>query len=229
MARVPRSYTVKAGCSVHKVWRGHNREWTLETAEQKAQYLRFMNEDMEKYQAGCVVEALTLMSNHTHELPAITDPARYSSHMRRHHSRYGRYYNDEKKRCGKVAQDRAHTTLIGDEHHQMMATFYIHANPHRANIQDADRYEFSTHKLYAYGKRSPWMRNIKLPEWYKKLGRTAAERQKQYRKLFARYLDTYGRFKQKFLKSRFFGEILWVSENEKLVTAWQRTRIRGPS
>lgn len=182
-----------------------------------------MNEDLEseKYESGSTLEALTLMSNHTHEISDVVSQERFSNHMRRHHSRYGRYFNDLKKRCGKVAQDRPHTTLIADDHHKMTCVFYIHANPHRAGLSDAERYEFSTHKLYAYGKRSGWMRNVVFPAWYLKLGETMSERQRKYRKLFAQYLKSSGLTKQSFLRLRFFGPLQWTNDNEKQVAQWR--------
>ena len=186
----------------------------------------YMNQDLEseKYKPGSVVQALTVMSNHTHELSAVKVPKLYSNHMRRHHARYGRYFNDLKNRCGKVAQDRPHTTLIVDDHHQMMCTFYIHSNPHRAAISDAERYEYSTHKLYAYGKRSSWMRNVRLPNWYQRLGTSPARRQKKYRKLFAQYLKVYGLRKLNFLKARFFGPATWVIRAEERIKSWRGSK-----
>lgn len=230
MARIPRSLIVRSGYGVHKVWRGHNREENLKTCEQKRQYLEFMNEDLEssRYEAGSRIMALTLMSNHGHELSEVSCQKRFSNHMRRHHSRYGRYFNDLTGRCGKVAQDRPHTTLIGDDQHQMVCMFYIHANPHRANIGDAERYEYSTHKLYAYGKRSPWMRNIHFPEWYLALGKSMAQRQKKYRQLFALYLKSTGLTKQSFLKRRFFGSVAWMLQNEQAVTEWRKSKNSAP-
>lgn len=215
---------------VHKVWRGHNREWNLETGEQKQQYLEFMNEDLEskRYEAGSTVLALTVMSNHSHEISEVSEAKLFSNHMRRHHSRYGRYFNDLKERCGKVAQDRPHTTLIGDDHHKMLCTFYIHANPHRAGIGDAERYEYSTHQLYAYGKRRSWMRNITLPGWYRCLGRTVVQRQRKYRQLFAQYLKSRGLTKQSFLKRLFFGPLPWMIENEERVIKWRKSLRPAP-
>ncbi len=80
MARVPRKLTVQAGLSVHKVWRGHNKEWNLGTAPQKERYLEFMNQDLEskKYEAGSVLEAVTVMSNHGHEASDVKDQKLYS-------------------------------------------------------------------------------------------------------------------------------------------------------
>ena len=232
MARPPRSLTVVPNHAVHKVWRGHNREWNLETPEQKAAYLEYYNLDVEseKYQQGAVLNAATLMSNHTHEVSNVQDQGLYSNQMRRHHARYGAYFNRLKGRCGKVAQDRPHTTLLENRHNEMEAIFYIHANPIRANIvKDAKDYFWSTQRLYAFGKRENWMRNIALPAWYQALGRNPQERQRAYRRLFARYLKRSGLVKQFFLKGRFFGTPLWCLEREKKVTEWRRLRSPPPS
>lgn len=225
MARLPRSFTVRPHHAVHKVWRGHNREWNLETDDQKQAYLEFLNLDVEseKYKQGSTVNAITLMSNHSHEVFEVTVPTLFSNHMRRHHARYGAHFNRQKNRCGKVAQDRPHTTLLESEHQEMETVFYVHANPIRAKIVgDARNYFWSTHRLYAFGKRESWMRNVKLPAWYQKLGNTTALRQKAYRSLFARYLREKGRTRQKSMRSRFFGSAVWCHQNEVLVAQWRQ-------
>ena len=231
MARVPRSLTVRESQAVHKVWRGHNREPNLGGDHHKNAYLDFLNADLEsqKYKQGQEITAMTLMSNHTHEMYQIISPELFSNHMRRHHSRYGAYFNKLENRCGKVAQDRPHTTLIEDSQHEMETVFYIHANPVRAGIVgDARDYLWSTHRWYAFGKKALWMRNFKLPDWYQKLGRTLEQRQRAYRRLFARYLELKGRFKQNFLKKRFFGSPVWCDRKERAVTDWRRGQNLDP-
>ncbi len=198
--------TVLPGHSVHKVWRGHNHEPNLGTDEQKLAYIEFLNSDIEDddYKKGSQIQALTLMTNHVHEMHHIEVSKLFSDQMRRHHARYGSYFNRENNRCGKVAQDRPHTTLLETSQNEMEVVFYIHANPIRANmVRDARNYPWSTHVLYAFGKRAPWMRHIKLPKWYLKLGATPELRQRAYRRMFNRYLAVKGRFKQRLLKSRF--------------------------
>lgn len=225
MPRVPRSLHVLPGFSVHKVWRGHNKEWNLKTDEQKERYLFLLNDDLEneKYQAGATIQALTVMSNHTHEVFDVQTPKLFSNHMRRHHSRYGAYFNRANGRCGKVAQDRPRTCLLADSYHEMNAVFYIHANPIRADIvKDARNYPWCTHKLYAFGKREPWMRNIRFPQWYLKLGRNMAQRQRQYRKLFAEYLRSTGRRRHTFLKPLFYGPYEWKRKLQMRVQQWRR-------
>jgi len=193
----------------------------------KSKYLELMNEDLEskRYKSGAAAEAITVMSNHTHEIFEIQEQVSFSNHMRRHHSRYGSYFNRLKNRSGKVAEDRPHTKLMFDDYRAMETTFYVHANPIRANlVRDAKDYFFSTHRLYAFGKREHWMRNIKLPGWYLRLGRTKGLRQKKYRQLFAAFLKRMGRFKKKFLRARFLGPMYWVKRRERAVKDWLKER-----
>lgn len=199
-------------------------------AAHKEEYLRFLNEDLESkdYEAGAILTALVLMGNHAHEIFHVLKQALFSAHMRRHHSRYGSYFNRKKGRCGKVAQDRPKTCLIGDDHHEMIVTFYIHANPIRAGIvKDARNYFWSTHKLYAFGKREDWMRNVVLPRWYKALGKNDEQRQKKYRSLFALYLkeEEEGEKKKKLpLHKVYFGPLAGARVIERRIQKWRDSR-----
>lgn len=227
MARVPRSLSVLPGFGVHKVWRGHNKEPNLGSDEHKTKYLEFLNKDLEseKYDVGCALQALCLMTNHTHEILGVKKVPEFSNHMRRHHSRYGMYFNRLNERCGKVAQDRAWTCLLADEDHEMRAVFYIHANPIRAGIvKDARDYHWSTHQLYAFGKRPDWMRNVILPSWYLRLGDNAEQRQRKYRQLFAAYLKEFGTKTQMFLRKLFYGPTLWIEQRQQVISKWRRSR-----
>lgn len=225
MARLPRKLTVRPHHAVHKIWRGHNKEYNLGSDFEKNTYLKYLNDEFEsdRFDVGATIEALTLMSNHTHEMFRVVNPEEFSGHMRRHHSRYGMFFNKLKKRSGKVAEDRPKTCLIQDEEHEMRAVFYIHANPLRANIvKDMRNYFYSTHRLYAFGKREAWMRNITLPAWYMRLGSTMSIRQRKYRQLFALYLKNEGGTRQNFLHKLFFGQQLWVLEQNKHLKAWRK-------
>jgi REP element-mobilizing transposase RayT len=230
MARPSRKLTCLPGYFVHKGWRGHNGEDNLETAEEKDRYLQYMNDDLnsKKYQRGATIVALTLMSNHTHEIWRILDQTLFSNHMRRHHARFGRFFNDLRNRSGKVAEDRPHTTLIATFIYQVVATLYVHANPHKANFQDPEHYYYSTHRLYAYGLRCPWMENIAFPEWYLQLGKDWETRQARYRKLFAIYLKLTDGVKLRFLRRFFFGSKEWMQEKEEQLAEWRRARRKAP-
>lgn len=227
MPRVPRSLIVFNNHSVHKVWRGHNKEYNIKTDYEKGKYLEFLNDDIDNpdTEVGAELQAITIMSNHTHEVYLIKSQPDFSNHMRRHHGRYGMFFNKLKGRCGKVAQGRAKTCLLQQENYEMKTVFYIHANPIRAHmVKDAKDYKWSTHNLYAFGKRQDWMKNIKLPAWYHRLGKTLQARQKKYRKLFANYLKTKGRVKQPFLKKYFYGDVTWMDEKSDDVSKWRASQ-----
>lgn len=199
MPRVPRKYLLVPGLSLHKTWRGHNKEYNLQTPVEKKTYIRYLNEEITKQSSA--LNALCLMSNHSHEVytlgPKPDSTRQLGDFFRRHHSRYGIYFNKKHDRCGKVAQDRPFTCSVEPEDAtEMELTFYIHANPIRAGIcNDAKDFVFSTHKLYAFGKKEPWMKHIVFPTWYIRLGKTMKDRQRVYRRLFDAYLRKKGLIK----------------------------------
>lgn len=220
--RIPRSLIVFPGYPVHKIWRGHNKEWNLKTPKEKQKYLSFLKEEIEKFPDN-KLQAFTLMSNHTHEIHFIEDPETFSNSMRRHHSRYGAFYNRKHSRCGKVAQDRPRTCLIEDDTYYMRATFYIHANPVRAKMcKDAKNYAWSTHSLYAFGKNNYGIKlKIGYPDWYMALGKTWTQRRKKYRQLFDAYLREKGMIQDRFYDKPFFGSDEWQIPFLEKIKAWR--------
>jgi putative transposase len=215
MARVPRHLVAEVGLPLHKIWRSHNREWNLGSPEEKLVYLSMLNDEIVKQETP--LRALCLMSSHSHEIYALRDVPTFSHFMRCHHGRYGQFFNKKHGRCGKVAQDRPKTYAIGDDGHEMAVTFYVHANPVRAGIvRDAKDYLWSTHRLYAYGKRFTWTKNIRFPSWYMDLARTWPERQKKYRRLFDAYLRERGLIKQAFSLYG-IGDFRWRSDRRAAI------------
>ena len=95
--------------------------------DEKQAYLAILNEELIKQPNP--IHAICLMSNHSHEIYSLESLQDFSPFMRRHHGRYGQFFNKKHDRCGKVAQDRPKTIAIEDESHEMMVTFYVHANP----------------------------------------------------------------------------------------------------
>lgn len=199
---------------VHKIWKSHDKEWNISENDEKLAYLNIVNSLLQKQKNE--LNAFAIMGNHVHELLRVIEAISFSNLMRDHHSRYGMFFNKKHNRRGKVAYDRPKTCLIEDDEYSMMATFYVHANPVRAGItKNAANYKWSTHKLYAFGKREPFMKNVKFPQWYMDLGKTWEERQKNYRKLFDAYLREFGLIKQGIFENNFFGSMLWTMKNEK--------------
>lgn len=213
MARTPRKYVLTPGLSLHKTWRGHNKEYNLGAPTEKQTYVRFLNQEIVKQKSQ--LHALCLMSNHSHEVYTLNDSDSgvhaLGEFFRRHHSQYGSYFNRKHGRSGKVAQDRPFTCSIENEDAiEMEVVFYIHANPVRAGIcKDAKDFAFSTHRFYAFGKKEPWMKQIVLPGWYMRLGKTIKDRQRVYRRLFDAYLRRKGLIKVQH-SIYGWGSMLWV-------------------
>ncbi len=210
MPRLPRYITIEEGFQVHKIWRGHNREWNLKSDSEKNKYLELLIEEQLKLKIN-QLHALCIMSNHVHEVYTLNNRNEFSKLMQKHHGRYAMYFNRKHKRCGKIAQDRPNVIQIQDDEHEMLVVFYIHANPLRAGIKkDAKDYIWSTHMLYAFGIKPPWFNEkvLVFPQWYMNLGDTMQLRQKRYRMLFARYLKRDGLIKKEFRQFG-FGSHLW--------------------
>ncbi|MCB0309302.1 MAG: transposase [Bdellovibrionales bacterium] len=211
------------------MWRGHNREWNLNTPDEKRAYLNFLGEgQMRICKQFNSLHALCLMSNHVHELYTLDDLATFSNFMRQHHGRYGLFFNRKHQRQGKVAQDRPKTCAIENDYHDMIVTFYIHANPLRAKIcGDAKDYLWSSHALYAFGKKASWMKGIRIqfPKWYLQLGKTWKERQANYRKAFDAYLKEHG-LRKKELSALGVGSYSWILRRKQMLrTLWKQKRL----
>ena len=227
MPRIPRNLILEEEFQAHKIWRGHNKEWNLNTSEEKSAYLSYLNKLLIKNSNE--LNSFAVMSNHSHELFDIHDKDSFSELMRNHHSKYGMFFNRKHKRQGKVAYDRPKTCLIQSDEYSMKATFYIHANPLRAGItKNAANYRWSTHKLYAFGRRDEFTKFVKFPQWYIDLGNTWKDRQKKYRRLFDAYLKDAGLIKQEFLSRYFFGSYPWMDNYSQRVKDWSKARANSP-
>ena len=168
------------------------------------------------------------MGNHVHEMFFIESPEGFSAHMRRHHSRFGFMFNKAHKRCGKVARDRAKTILIENDSHAMQACFYIHANPIKHGfVKDLRQYPYTSHDLYAYGKRNEYNKHVELPSWYQRLGKTVEQRQRKYRRLFQLFLKEQGYLKV-FVGKRglFDGDELWRLKKVREVEKFLKSKVR---
>jgi REP element-mobilizing transposase RayT len=191
MARKPRSLVLFDGCITHKVWRAHNKEYYLKDNNIKELYINSLKRTQGTDKDDYELNAATIMSNHVHEIMKVYSVEDFSNLMRKHHSRFGLIYNKQNNRCGKVAQERPHTTCFENENYTMEAVFYVHANPIKAGMVKDDRsYTWTTHIYYAYGIKPKWLNGLKFkfPAWYMNLGNTVEKRQRAYRVLFNKYL-----------------------------------------
>ena len=228
MPRKPRSLVLFDGCTAHKVWRTHNKEYYLQSYRVKKLYIdsliKTQKNDVEDYE----LNAITLMSNHVHEIMKVFQVQIFSDLMRNHHSRFGLVYNKTHKRCGKVAQERPHTTCFEDDSHSMEAVFYTHANPYKAGmVKEGQMYYWSTHMYYAFGKKPKFLEGVKFkfPSWYMNLGDTFEKRQREYRILFNKYLKKVlgQKIYNRFSKIYFHGSPMWNFVKEQVIKSYFKT------
>jgi REP element-mobilizing transposase RayT len=230
--RLPRRIVLKSGLYFHMMWRAHNREFILRDHREKLCYLRAVRDD---YLNNCnpeefAIHGYTMMSNHGHVNGSVgEDPSLYSNHMRRAHSRFGMSYNKRHDRLGKVAHDRPKIKASEDGAYAIEVMLYDLFNPVRAGIiptpTDIKWRLFSTARYLAYGEENEFTCMITLPEWYLRLGETAAQRQRKFRQMLDQYALERG-LKRDPKKARglFVGGEPWVREMRRLVSDWVRAR-----
>jgi len=231
MPRVSRSALLRKPCLVHKIWRGHNKEYNLAEPQWKARYLEIMDQEREKKDAGCSLYAFVIMDNHVHELFAVEEQVAFSEFMRRHHSRYGMYFNRCQNRSGKVAEDRPKTCCIEDDSAFLEVLCYVLANPLRSKMsrRRALNYQWGTYALYAYGKKGPWSVKVELAPAYLRLGRSSQERQRKFRKIFAAHLKRFGERALAVFRAYYFGAPEWVLMRRAELKKWMLERSLGKS
>jgi putative transposase len=154
------------------------------------------------------------MGNHFHQAITYTGGSNnLSKFMRYAHGLFGARYNRTKDRSGKVAEGRPKTPRVQNDYHAMRLHFYIEANPIRAKfrtLENLKHYIYSSYGFYAYGIRTQFTYRLTIPAWYTNLGKTARERQRKYRKLFAEYLKETRKQEKGTYLNRAIGDVSWI-------------------
>jgi putative transposase len=207
--RIPRCCQLQPNDVTHSIWRGHNKEWIFKGRDNKQAYLRMLAEECEESDVS--IHSFCIMNNHDHNLSSNKTVKGYSRFYQRVHSRYARRYNDNEQRHGAVGNDRPKSLVVQNERHMMNAMFYVDANPIRARIvKHARHYRWSSHCYYANGEATD-RQFITEPEWYKRLGGTAVDRQRAYRRLFDAYLRREGMLpKPGMAYGYYIGDVVWI-------------------
>ena len=183
MARLGRYFV--AGQALHVIQRGNNRQAIFFAPSDYALYRAWLIEAARKY--GCAVHAYVLMTNHVH---LLVTPERRESLPRMMQSlgrRYVRHVNGAYRRTGTLWEGRYRAAPIDSEEYFLGCCRYIELNPVRARMAGHPRdYPWSSYAAHARGAEDALAAGHSA---FKRLGRSAAERQKEYRALFRRNLD----------------------------------------
>jgi len=113
-----------------------------------------------------------------------------------------------------VGTGRPASTVIQDERHLMNAMFYVDANAVRARIvKNARDYKWCSHNYYAYGEKGEFPGELTEPEWYIRLGRTPAIRQRAYRRLFDAFMRREGMIPRPGVAlGMYWGDPSWIEQ-----------------
>jgi putative transposase len=178
MARLGRYFL--ADQPLHVIQRGNDRHAIFFRDDDYARYRDWLIVAAEEY--GCTVHAYVLMTNHVHLLVTPATAESLPRTMQSLGRRYVRYVNWAHKRTGTLWEGRYRAAPIDSDDYFLSCCRYIELNPVRAGMVAHPRdYIWSSYRAHADGAKDALASDHPL---YRRLGKTAGERQQEYRNLF---------------------------------------------
>ena len=178
MARLGRYFL--ADQPLHVIQRGNDRHAIFFRDDDYARYRDWLVVAAEEY--GCTVHAYVLMTNHVHLLVTPATAESLPRTMQSLGRRYVRHINWAHKRTGTLWEGRYRAAPIDSDDYFLSCCRYIELNPVRAGMVAHPRdYPWSSYRAHADGTKDALASDHPL---YRRLGKTASERQQEYRSLF---------------------------------------------
>ncbi|MEM9533607.1 MAG: transposase [Pseudomonadota bacterium] len=177
MAREPRqlSQTLPAHLIQHAV---HGADCFADATDR----LIFLTQlDRAAHRHHCQVHAYVLMTNHVHLL--ISCPLRdgISKVMQQLTGRYAQRFNHRYGRRGALWERRFWSSVVKSDDYVLGTYRYVERNPVKAGLcENPARYRWSSAQHNAWGRQD---RVVRPHAVYQQLGRTATDRQANYRKI----------------------------------------------
>ena len=170
---------------LHIIQRGNNRQAVFFREEDYARYRDWLAAAAARY--GCAVHAYVLMTNHVHLLVTPQAADSLPRAMQALGRRYVRHVNTVYRRSGTLWEGRYRAAPIDSEKYFLACCRYIELNPVRAGMVRGPRdYCWSSYRAHAQGASDPLVADHEL---YRRIGRSASDRQTGYRVLFRTALD----------------------------------------
>ena len=129
----------------HVVARGNGKQIIFESNDDRATFVRMLEESASAADVGII--AWCLMGNHVH-LVLEDAGSRMSDAMRTLLARYARYFNERTGHVGHVFQERFFSEPIEGDSYLLAAVRYVHLNPERAGVCSAGEYRWSSYQEY---------------------------------------------------------------------------------
>lgn len=148
------------GALYHVMNRGLNRGLVFHGRKDYEAFLHTLGQACSSYHVN--LHAFCLMPNHYHLLVHTPD-ANLSRFMRHVNGVYTQRFNRFHKRDGPLFRGRYKSILVQADPYLTHVARYIHLNPLKAKLaEQADLYEWSSHKFYLKGKELPAGLDTKL-------------------------------------------------------------------
>ena len=181
MARLPR-YVIP-GQPQHIIQRGNNRQ-VIFAADADYQFFRDALIDAADNH-GLAIHAYVWMTNHIHLLATPKEEDSISKVFQSVGRKYVRYFNYTYQRSGTLWEGRYRATVVDSERYLLTVMRYIERNPVRADMVAHPRdYAWSSYRRNADGEAGANADWLTPHREYRRLGRSAEERQAAYRQLF---------------------------------------------
>jgi len=146
--------------------------------EDRGRYLTLLKELPRKF--GWKLYAYVLMGNHVHLLAEVGSIP-LSKIMQNLQFRYTQYYNRRYRKMGHLFQGRYKAIVCERDSYLLELVRYIHLNPVRAGlIQRADRYRWSSHRMYVKGDETQGVAVNTVLEQFGSKRRGAIQRYRQF-------------------------------------------------
>ena len=164
----------------HIIQRGNNRQAIFATDGDYTAYLEWLKQAADRY--GLHIHAYVLMTNHVHLLATPIAADSIGKTLQSLGRRYVQYFNFSYGRTGTLWEGRYRATVIDAESYLLACSRYIELNPVRAAMVKAPgEYRWSSYRCNAMGQEDGLVTGHDL---YRRLGRSAEQRQSAYRALF---------------------------------------------
>ena len=184
MARLKRLYM--RGCAQHIIQRGNNRSACFFAEGDYKYYLHLLEESSRKYKVS--IHAFVLMTNHVHLLATPDSEFSVSRMMQSIGRSYVQYINYTYERTGTLWEGRYKSTLVDSDSYCLVVSRYIELNPVRAKmVEHPAEYPWSSYQSNGLGKGIELLTAHSL---YLGLGKTKAERLKNYNDLFKSHIPS---------------------------------------
>jgi putative transposase len=178
MPRLPRY--ILPGVPQHIIQRGNNRQAIFAADGDYVAYLEWLKQAAEQH--GLHIHAYVLMTNHVHLLATPIAADSIGKTMQSLGRRYVQYFNSSYDRTGTLWEGRYRATVVDAESYFLACSRYIELNPLRAAMVEAPgAYRWSSYRCNALGEEDGLVTEHDL---YRRLGRSAEQRQSAYRDLF---------------------------------------------